>query len=116
MVKTVFIASTEAHSGKSIVSIGLVNMLLGKAQRIGYYKPVISQNLLVKKDEHIDAILTHFDLPMSYDDTFALTWQVNNLFVKNHLTSIAPWRKYRCTTTRASFLTSIFPVAVVLNY
>ncbi|MFB9844916.1 phosphate acetyltransferase [Mucilaginibacter ginsenosidivorans] len=75
MIKTVFIASTEAHSGKSIVSIGLVNMLLGKAQKIGYYKPVISQNLLVKKDDHIDTILTHFDLPMTYDDTFALTWQ-----------------------------------------
>ena len=75
MIKTVFIASTEPHSGKSIISIGLVNMLLGKAQKIGFFKPIISESQLPKKDEHIDAILTHFDLPMAYEDTYALTWQ-----------------------------------------
>jgi len=75
MIKAVFIASAEAHSGKSIISIGLVNMLLGKAQKIGYYKPIINQNQLVKKDDHIDTILSHFDLPMTYDDTFAFTWE-----------------------------------------
>ena len=50
-------------------------MLLGKAQKIGYYKPIINQNQLVKKDDHIDTILSHFDLPMTYDDTFAFTWE-----------------------------------------
>ena len=75
MIKTVFIASTEAHSGKSIISIGLVNMLLGKAQKIGYYKPIISQNSILEKDDHIDTILSHFSLPMAYEDTFAFTWE-----------------------------------------
>ncbi|MBS1504909.1 MAG: AAA family ATPase, partial [Bacteroidetes bacterium] len=75
MIKTIFIASTEPYSGKSIVSLGLMNMLLGKAQKIGYYKPIINQNIPVKRDEHIDTILTHFDLSMTYDDTFAFSWQ-----------------------------------------
>ncbi len=75
MIKTVFIASTEAYSGKSIISIGLVNMLLGKAQKIGFFKPIISQNLLEKKDDHINTILTHFDLPIAYEDTNAFSWQ-----------------------------------------
>jgi len=75
MVKTVFIASTEAHSGKSIISIGLVNMLLGKAQKIGYYKPIICQEELKKKDDHIDTILSYFGLPMAYEDAYAFTWQ-----------------------------------------
>jgi len=75
MIKTVFIASTEAHSGKSIISIGLVNMLLGKAQKIGYYKPIISHNSILEKDDHIDTILNHFGLPMAYEDTFAFTWE-----------------------------------------
>lgn len=75
MIRTVFIASTEAHSGKSIISIGLVNMLLGKAQKIGYYKPIISQNNVLEKDDHIDTILSHFSLPMAYEDTFAFTWE-----------------------------------------
>ena len=75
MIKTVFITSTEPHSGKSIISIGLVNMLLGKAQKIGYFKPIISQPQPQKKDDHIDTILSHFDLPMAYEDSFAFTWQ-----------------------------------------
>jgi phosphate acetyltransferase len=74
MIKTVFIASTEPYSGKSIISIGLINMLLGKAQKIGYYKPIISRTQPQKKDDHIDTILSHFDLPMTYGDTYALTW------------------------------------------
>lgn len=75
MINTVFITSTEPNSGKSIISIGLVNMLLGKAQKIGFFKPIISERLLKKKDEHIDTILTYFDLPMAYGDTNAFTWQ-----------------------------------------
>jgi len=75
MIKTVFIAGTESHSGKSVVSIGLVNMLLGKAQKIGYYKPIISQNQLLEKDNHIHTILNHFELPMAFEDTYAFTWQ-----------------------------------------
>jgi phosphate acetyltransferase len=75
MINTVFIASTEPGSGKSIISIGLVNMLLGKAQKIGFFKPIISEHLADKKDDHIDTILTHFGLPMAYEDTNAFTWQ-----------------------------------------
>jgi phosphate acetyltransferase len=75
MIKTVFIASTEPHSGKSIISIGLINMLLGRAQKIGYFKPIISQSLYQKKDDHINTILSHFSLPANYEDSYALTWQ-----------------------------------------
>ncbi|TWJ04846.1 phosphate acetyltransferase [Mucilaginibacter frigoritolerans] len=75
MIKTVFIASTEPYSGKSIISIGLVNMLLGKAQKIGYFKPIINQNDTQKRDDHIDTILSYFDLPVIYDDAYAFTWQ-----------------------------------------
>lgn len=75
MIKTVFIAGTEPYSGKSIVSIGLVNMLLGKAQKIGYFKPIITQNQQEEKDNHIHTILNHFELPMSFEDTYAFTWQ-----------------------------------------
>jgi phosphate acetyltransferase len=74
MIKTVFIASTEPYSGKSIISIGLVNMILGKAQKIGFFKPIINQNVLESRDNHIDTILTYFDLAIAYEDTNAFTW------------------------------------------
>ena len=75
MIKTVFIASTEPYSGKSIISIGLVNMILGKAQKIGFFKPITNQNASESRDSHIDTILTHFDLAIAYEDTNAFTWQ-----------------------------------------
>ncbi len=74
MIKTVFVASTEPYSGKSIISIGLINMLLGKAQKIGYFKPIINQNDTQKKESHIDTILSYFDLPVVYEDAYAYTW------------------------------------------
>ncbi|QNF33226.1 phosphate acetyltransferase [Adhaeribacter swui] len=73
MTKTIFIASAEPYSGKSMVALGLVNMLLGKAQKIGYFKPIINSSSTDKKDVHIETIVNYFNLPVQYADTFAFT-------------------------------------------
>jgi phosphate acetyltransferase len=75
MIKTVYITGTEAHSGKSVITIGLVNMLLGKAQKVGFFKPISSQIGLEKTDYHIETILNYFDLPVKYEDAYACTWE-----------------------------------------
>ncbi|HXR82595.1 MAG TPA: AAA family ATPase, partial [Saprospiraceae bacterium] len=73
MSKNIFIATAEPYSGKSIIAIGLVNMLLGKAKKVGYFKPIINSDPKEKKDEHISTIIQHFGLDMNYDDTYAFT-------------------------------------------
>ena len=40
MAKKVFVASTEQKSGKSMITIGLINAFLGIFPRVGYMKPV----------------------------------------------------------------------------
>jgi phosphate acetyltransferase len=75
MTKNIFIATAEPYSGKSIVALGLVNMLLGKAKKIAYFKPIINHNPAEKKDVHIQTIVNHFSLPISYYDTYAYTRQ-----------------------------------------
>ena len=75
MTKTIFIASAEAYSGKSIIALGLMNMLLGKARRIGYFKPIINQDPKEKKDVHILTIIEHFKLAINFDDAYAYTRQ-----------------------------------------
>ncbi|WP_345954895.1 phosphate acetyltransferase [Mucilaginibacter sp. PAMB04168] len=75
MIKTVFITSTEPYSGKSIVSLGIINMLLGKAQKIGYFKPIVSRNPAEHKSDHIQTVLSYFDLPITYEDAYAFSWQ-----------------------------------------
>lgn len=73
MTKNVFIASAEPYSGKSVVSLGLVNMLLGKAQNVAYFKPIINPDPEEKKDVHIETVSSYFSLPLPYDDSYALT-------------------------------------------
>ena len=73
MTKNIFIATTEPYSGKSLVALGIVNMLLGKARKVGYFKPIINYDPREKKDPHIDTIIQHFNLPITYEDAYAFT-------------------------------------------
>ncbi|MDB5262637.1 MAG: phosphate acetyltransferase [Adhaeribacter sp.] len=83
MTKTIFIATAEPYSGKSIVALGLVNMLLGKARKVGYFKPIITDNPREKRDVHIDTIISYFNLPIQYEDTYAFTRQEVMGFVES---------------------------------
>jgi phosphate acetyltransferase len=75
MTKNIFIASAEPYSGKSLVAFGLINMLLAKTKKVGYFKPIIAQDDAERKEAHIDALLDYFSLPINYTDTFAFTRQ-----------------------------------------
>ena len=57
MTKTIFIATTEPYSGKSIIALGIVNMLLGKARKVGYFKPIINEDPNKEKDVDIETIV-----------------------------------------------------------
>jgi phosphate acetyltransferase len=50
-------------------------MLLGKAQKVAYFKPIINPDLKTRRDVHIDTVLEYFKLPLQYDETFAFTRQ-----------------------------------------
>ncbi|TDO22827.1 phosphate acetyltransferase [Pedobacter duraquae] len=75
MTKNIFIASAEPYTGKSVIAFGLVNMLLSKTSKVGYFKPIIAQENAENKEQHIEAILDYFNLPINYADTFAFTRQ-----------------------------------------
>jgi phosphate acetyltransferase len=73
MTKSIFIATTEPYSGKSVVALGLVNMVLGKTRRIAYFKPIINIDPLDGKDTHIKTVIDYFGLDLRYEDTYAYT-------------------------------------------
>ncbi len=74
----------EPYTGKSLVALGLVNWLLGKTRNVGYFKPIISEQVPGRKEIHIEAILDYFALPIPYEDTFAFGRQE----ALNHMESI----------------------------
>jgi phosphate acetyltransferase len=73
MTKAVFIATAEPYSGKSLVALGLVNMLLGQARKVGYFKPIIDYDPATQGDPHIDTVTSYFKLPSPYSGTYAYT-------------------------------------------
>lgn len=73
MTKSIFIATTEPYSGKSVVALGLVNMLLGKTRKTGYFKPIINIDAAEGKDAHIQTITEYFNLDIKYENTYAYT-------------------------------------------
>ena len=73
MNKAIYIATSEANSGKSIVALGLMRMLLGKTAKVGYFRPIIDGEKGGKKDNHINTIISHFELDINPNDAFAFT-------------------------------------------
>ncbi len=73
MNKGIYIATLEPNSGKSIVSLGLMRTLLGKTAKVGYFRPVIDDSKGDSKDNHINTVLSFFDIPLEYEDAYAFT-------------------------------------------
>ena len=73
MAKSIFIATTEAFSGKSLVALGVLNMLLGRARKVAFFKPIINEERVGKMDIDIETVLQHFQLQIPYNDTYAYT-------------------------------------------
>lgn len=73
MSKSIFIAISEPYSGKSIVALGLMNMLLSKTKKIGFFKPIVNVDPAEKSDGHIDTIREYFELDIPYADMYAFT-------------------------------------------
>jgi len=73
MNKAVYIATIEAFSGKSLVSIGLMNELLTRKNKVGYFRPVINDYPEGKKDNHIMTMIQYFKLDLAYKDAYGFT-------------------------------------------
>lgn len=81
MTKALYIATLESHSGKSLVVLGLMKLLLGKMAKVGYFRPVIDDVREGEIDNHINTVVSHFGLEILAEDAFALTQsQVVDMF------------------------------------
>ena len=73
MNKAIYIATSEQNSGKSIVTLGLMSMLIGKTAKVGYFRPIIEDIEEGGFDNHIETVLGHFGLDIAFEDAFAIT-------------------------------------------
>lgn len=73
MSRGIYIATIEPNSGKAIISLGLMRTLLGKTAKVGYFRPIIDDVKNKEKDNHINTILSYFDIQLDYKEAYAFT-------------------------------------------
>ncbi|TDU40175.1 phosphate acetyltransferase [Gelidibacter sediminis] len=71
--KGIYIATTEPNIGKSIIALGLMQSLLGKAAKVGYFRPIIDNFNPGEIDNHINTVSTYFNLDLQFEDAYAYT-------------------------------------------
>ncbi len=71
MTNSLYLTTTEPRCGKSLVSLGITNLLLRKTGRVGVFRPIIDEKDIRDHDKNIELLVKHFDLKIDYEDTFA---------------------------------------------
>ena len=107
MNKAIYIATGEPESGKSLVTLGLMRIILGRTKRVGYFRPIIEDQAKGGKDNHIETVLTHFKLDMSYEECYALTvHEVIGMKINNQEEEIVDiiFKKYKELEERFDFI------------
>lgn len=71
MNKSVYVITSDTYSGKSIVSLGVMQMIMRNTSNVGYFKPVLNSG--DTNDDFIRTMISNFKLNMEYEDAFAFT-------------------------------------------
>ena len=70
MSKSIYITTIESDSGKSLISLGILRMMLTKSSKVGYFRPIINKKNN-QVDNHINTAISFFDLDLKHNDCYA---------------------------------------------
>ena len=74
MSNNLYITATEARSGKSLISLGVMEMLLQKVESVSFFRPIINVNSVHnKQDNDILLISSYFKLGIPYEKMYGYT-------------------------------------------
>ena len=105
MSKNLFITATEARSGKSAISLGIMEMLLRSIDKVAFFRPYINNDH--RKDNDIDLISSYFNLNLDYEEMYAYTASdANNLIAqgKNEELVEGIFNKYKAIEQKYDFV------------
>ena len=75
MTSSLYITTTEPRCGKSLVSLGIANLLLRKTGRVGVFRPIIDTKTPDERDKNIELLVDFFNLKIKYEETYAFLEQ-----------------------------------------
>ena len=68
MANALYIAATEARSGKTAITLGVMELLLRKVHKVGFFRPIMKKN-----DNDIQLISSYFNLKEHYNEMYEIT-------------------------------------------
>ncbi|MGD8212876.1 MAG: AAA family ATPase, partial [Desulfobacterales bacterium] len=104
MSKSLFIATLEPSGGKSVVALGIMELLSRRLHNIGFFRPIIPDG---ESDNNIQLILNRYNLKLSHNDMYAYKHEAarhmvshgqSDVLVKNILD------KYKALENRCDFV------------
>src|SRR5918997_2963806 len=73
VARSIYVASLEPFSGKSLVALGLVDLFTRQVERTGIFRPITRSPF---GDDHVvDLLLSRDGVDMSYDATIGVTYE-----------------------------------------
>jgi phosphate acetyltransferase len=70
MSKNLFIAAAESDTGKSLVVLGIMNMLMSHVGKVGFFRPIVRSGKDI--DHHVNLISERYELPFTYKEMYGL--------------------------------------------
>lgn len=70
MSKAIYVTTIEPNSGKSLVSLGVLRMMLTRSSKVGYFRPIINKDKNDKVDNHTNTAINFFNLDITNDECF----------------------------------------------
>jgi phosphate acetyltransferase len=73
VARSIYVTSPEGDSGKSMVALGLVDLLARTVQRVGVFRPVARSTDV--RDYVLELLLQHDGVDLSYDECIGVTYE-----------------------------------------
>lgn len=70
---SVIIFSYDLYSGKSLVTFGIMQMIMKKKHCVTFFRPIIEESCYKVKDNHISSVISFFKLKIYYEEAFCFT-------------------------------------------
>jgi len=79
MADNLYVTSTERKSGKSVISLGLTEMLIRNVDKVAFFRPLIYVDSNQKeKDNDINLISSYYNLDIPYDKMYGFSTEEAN--------------------------------------
>ncbi|MCG6929307.1 MAG: phosphate acetyltransferase [Desulfofustis sp.] len=73
MPNNLYITATEERSGKSVIVLGIMQMLMNQLHQVAFFRPIINDHVQDKPDHDITLILDYFELEQEYETCYGCT-------------------------------------------